>query len=168
MVNPYSIFEINRNFIMSDAPKTIERPLSPHLQVYNLPMMARMSISHRITGVLLTVGLVLLSLWIIAAGMGEETYNQAMALIDTPVTRYVFVAWAFMLFYHLCNGFRHVLWDIGFGLNEKASVKSGIWVLVATVLLTYGVWSLSCGCYKSLFVKVAPMTEEVAAEQGAK
>lgn len=126
-----------------------ERPLSPHLQVYRLPMTAKMSISHRITGVLLTIGLVLLSIWIIAAGLGEETYGQAMALIDTPFTKYVFVAWAFVLFYHMGNGIRHMFWDMGIGLNEKAAVKTGILVLFFAALMTYGVWAVSCGCYSA-------------------
>lgn len=151
---------------MSDVLKAKERPLSPHLQVYRLPMTAMMSISHRMTGVLLTIGLVLLAGWIIAAGMGEEYYNQAMSLIDMPVTKYVFVAWAFVLFYHMGNGFRHVLWDVGFGLNEKASVRSGTWVLIFAVFMTYVVWQLSCGCWSQKY-KAAPMTEEVAAQQEA-
>lgn len=138
---------------MSDTPNSIKRPLSPHLQVYRLPMTAKMSISHRITGVLLTIGLVLLAGWIIAAGLGEERYNQAMVLIDTPYTKYVFVAWAFALFYHMGNGLRHMLWDIGFGLNEKASIRSGWLVILFTVAMTYGVWSLTCGCYAGLLDK---------------
>lgn len=152
---------------MSEPSKPKERPLSPHLQVYRLPMTAKMSISHRITGVLLTVGLVLLSIWVIAAGMGEETYNQAMALIDTPYTKYIFVLWAFVLFYHMGNGFRHVLWDIGIGLNEKASCRSGSLVLVFAAIMTFGVWQFSCGCYQGWFSKAAPMTEEVQAQQEA-
>ena len=149
---------------MSDEVKAQERPLSPHLQVYRLPMMAKMSISHRITGVLLTVGLVLLSVWFIAAGLGESQYNQAMSLIDTPFTKYVFVAFAFVLFYHMGNGFRHVLWDIGFGLNEKSAIRSGWLVLIFALLMTYGVWQLSCGCYKNYFVKAEPVASEVSTQ----
>lgn len=142
---------------MSEKPNSIKRPLSPHLQVYRLPMMAKMSISHRFTGVLLTVGLVLLAIWLIAAGLGEERYDQAMALIDTPFTKYVFVAWAFVLFYHMGSGLRHIAWDIGFGLNEKASVRSGWLVILFALGMTYGVWSVTCGCY----AKAKDQTEEV-------
>lgn len=149
---------------MSEETTKKERPLSPHLQVYRLPMTAKMSISHRITGVLLTVGLVLLALWVIAAGMGEETYNQAMALIDTPLTKYVFVAWAFVLFYHMGNGFRHLFWDMGIGISEKAACKTGALVLLFAGLMTYGVWAMACGCY-SKDHKAAPITEEVKAQQ---
>ncbi len=152
---------------MSEPSQVKQRPLSPHLQVYRLPMTAKMSISHRITGVILTAGLVLLAIWVIAAGLGEDRYNQVMELIDTPYTKYIFVVWAFVLFYHMGNGFRHVLWDIGFGLNEKSAQRTGTLVLLFAAVMTYGVWQLSCGCYKGWFIKAAPMTEEVRAQQGA-
>ena len=147
---------------MSDKDNSITRPLSPHLQVYRLPMTAKMSISHRITGVLLTIGLVLLAVWMIAAGLGEERYNQVMTLIDTPYTKYVFVAWAFALFYHMGNGIRHLFWDMGCGINQKAACKTGTLVLLFAAVMTYGVWSLSCGCHKDYFNK--DQTVEVEGE----
>lgn len=151
---------------MSEEMKPKERPLSPHLQVYRLPMTAKMSISHRLTGVILTVGLVLLAGWIIAAGLGEQRYDQVMSFISTPYTKYIFVAFAFALFYHMGNGFRHVLWDIGVGLNEKAAFKSGIMVLVFASIMTYGVWSFACGCHKDWFNKNMGMSKTVQTEQG--
>ncbi len=123
-----------------------KRPLSPHLQVYDLPMTAKMSISHRITGVILTGGLVLLSIWVIAAGLGENAYNTMMSLIDTPITRFVFLAWAFVLFYHMGNGFRHMFWDLGIGITEKAAVKTGTLVIIFAVAMTALIWWLTCDC----------------------
>jgi len=125
---------------MSEDQKTIERPLSPHLQVYRLPMSAKMSISHRITGVILTFGLILIAVAIIMAGLGEATYNQAMALIQTPFTQYFFFAWAFVLFYHMGNGIRHLFWDMGKGISEKAACKSGLFVLIFAVVMTLAIW----------------------------
>lgn len=143
---------------MSKKSNSIKRPLSPHLQVYRLPMMAKMSILHRATGVLLTAGLVVMAIWFLAAGLGEERYNQAMAFIGTPYTKYIFVGWAFALFYHMSNGIRHMLWDIGIGLNEKTSIKTGWVVLASAAILTYGVWSIACGCHA---LKNNTETEEV-------
>ncbi len=125
---------------MSDKPKTIERPLSPHLQVYRLPMTAKMSISHRITGVILTFGLILIAAAIITAGLGEEIYNQGMALIQTPFTQYFFFAWAFVLFYHMGNGFRHLFWDLGKGISIKSARTSGILVILFAIGMTVGIW----------------------------
>ena len=144
-----------------------ERPLSPHLQVYRLPMTAKMSISHRITGVILSGGLVLLAIWVIAAGLGEERYDQVMTFLGLPFIKYLFVAWAFVLFYHMGNGFRHILWDVGVGLNEKMAVRSGKLVLLFAALMTFGVWQLSCGCYKGWFTKAAPVTAQVQAQMDA-
>jgi succinate dehydrogenase / fumarate reductase cytochrome b subunit len=142
---------------MSEQTHSIKRPLSPHLQVYRLPMTAKMSISHRITGVLLTAGLVVMALWFLAASLGEETYNQAMTFINTPYTRYIFIAWAFALFYHMGNGIRHLFWDMVVGLNEKAARVTGTLVLLFAVLMTFGVWYVTCDCY----VQQQAETEEV-------
>lgn len=125
---------------MSNDTKLIKRPLSPHLQVYRLPMTAKMSISHRITGVILTGGLILIALVIVAAGLGAEIYNQFMSFIQMPFAQYFFLAWAFVLFYHMGNGFRHLFWDMGKGISEKAACKSGLFVLIFAVGMTAGIW----------------------------
>lgn len=140
---------------MSEEKKIIERPLSPHLQVYDLPMTAKMSISHRISGVLLTIGLILLSVWVIGTGMGEDTYNFLMVFIDTPITKFVFLGWAFVLFYHMGNGFRHMFWDLGIGLNEKAAVKTGTLVILFAVGVTLFFWWVTCDCNVSIPVEEA-------------
>ena len=153
---------------MSETKKPIERPLSPHLQVYRLPMTAKMSISHRITGVILTGGLVLIAAWFITAGLGEGAYNKAMALIDTPVTKLFFLLWAFVLFYHMGNGFRHLFWDMGIGISEKAAKKTGIVVLLFAAIMTLSVWGLSCGCVSKDYDSNndAAIKEPIAAIEG--
>jgi len=148
-------------FHMSEENKTIERPLSPHLQVYRLPMTAKMSISHRITGIILTFGLVLIAAAIITAGLGEETYDKAMTLIQTPYTCYFFLAWAFVLFYHMGNGFRHLLWDMGKGISEKAACKSGILVLIFAVGMTAAIWHFAS---QDVSTNNLPITTELEAE----
>jgi len=144
---------------MTEEKKKIERPLSPHLQVYDLPMTAKMSISHRITGVLLTVGLVLLSVWVIAAGMGEEAYNTLMTLISMPITKFIFLGWAFVLFYHMGNGFRHLFWDMGIGINEKSAVKTGTLVLLFAFAVTAFLWWVTCDC--NVYVPLESATEAI-------
>ena len=146
---------------MSETNNSIKRPLSPHLQVYRLPMMAKMSISHRITGILLTLGLMAMAFWFLAAGLGEESYNKAMTLIDTPITQLVFAGWAFALFYHMANGIRHMFWDIGVGLNEKSAISTGWIVLIFAVLATAAIWFSTCDCYKEKTI------EQVAKEEPA-
>lgn len=150
---------------MSENNNSIKRPLSPHLQVYRLPMMAKMSISHRITGVLLTMGLVVMAIWFLAAGLGEDSYNKAMVFIDTPMTELVFAGWAFALFYHMANGIRHMFWDVGIGLNEKAAISTGWIVLLFALAATALSWLSTCDCYKQNNKETAIIEEAADAQE---
>lgn len=130
---------------MSDTPKTMERPLSPHLQVYKLPMTALMSISHRITGVILAGGLLLIVAFLVAAVMGQDYYNVIVAYARLDYGLYFFIAWSFCLYYHLCNGIRHLIWDTVHLLDQEKAIAAGWAVLLATAALTAGTWYLATG-----------------------
>jgi succinate dehydrogenase / fumarate reductase cytochrome b subunit len=129
---------------MSDAHKIHERPLSPHLQVYRLPYNAIMSISGRIVGIGLCLSLIALLSWFIAIVWNPALYDQTKELLDNPFTKYVFLLWAFFVFFYIGNGIRHVLWNIGVGLNQKAGIMSGNIVLLLSALLTIGLWCITC------------------------
>ena len=135
---------------MSEQKTTPQRPLSPHLQVYRLPMTAKMSISHRITGVLLVYGLLVIAAWLIALALGEAAFNTLMEYTQNDMVKYGMLGWAFVLFYHMANGFRHMLWDIGWGLNEKASKVSGLLVILFAVIVTALIWYFVCGCHETI------------------
>lgn len=128
---------------MSEIPKSHPRPISPHLQVYRLPMTAVMSISHRITGAILTGGMVLVAAFLIAAAFGEDYYNMAMEYATTPLGTAFLFAWSFVLFYHTCNGVRHLIWDTGAMFEKGQTALSGWIVLLATAALTAGTWYLA-------------------------
>jgi succinate dehydrogenase / fumarate reductase cytochrome b subunit len=125
---------------MTEKIKLTERPLSPHLQVYRLPITALMSISHRITGVALVFGAIFISTWFIAAVMGEQYYNQLMSFSQGWLGTLMIFGWSLALFYHLCNGLRHLLWDVGIGLDKCGAKKGHFFVLLFTALLTVCVW----------------------------
>lgn len=125
---------------MSDTPKNFPRPLSPHLQVYRLPMTAIMSISHRITGAILTGGSLLIAAFLVAAAMGEGYYNFVMTFASSWLGIVILAGWSFALYYHLCNGVRHLVWDTVTMLDEKQAILSGWVVLLITILLTAGTW----------------------------
>ncbi|MHB1304351.1 MAG: succinate dehydrogenase, cytochrome b556 subunit [Acidiphilium sp.] len=118
----------------------VQRPLSPHLQVYRPQMSSAMSIFHRITGVALGAGAVLLSLWLAAAAASPEAFALAQALVDSIVGMIVLFGFTLALFYHFCNGIRHLLWDAGHGYDLPTMHRTGYAVLVATVGLTVVVW----------------------------
>lgn len=121
------------------------RPLSPHLQVYRLPMTAKMSITHRMTGVILMGGLLLMAGWLIAAALGPEYYDVALAFAGSPLGKFVLFGWSAAFYYHLCNGIRHLFWDMGYLFKLTAANAAGWIVLLATALLTIGTWFLVCG-----------------------
>lgn len=117
-----------------------ERPLSPHLQVYRWTLTMAMSILHRITGVALAVGTLALIWLLLAAAAGEEAYNQCIAVIDSAPGQVLLFGWTAALFYHMCNGIRHIFWDIGMGYEIRSAYASGYAVLVVAALLTILVW----------------------------
>ncbi len=130
---------------MSDTQKIMERPLSPHLQVYKLPMTALMSISHRITGVILAGGLLLIVAFLVAAVMGQDYYNVIVAYARLEYGLWFFIAWSAALYYHLCNGIRHLIWDTVHLLDQEKAIAAGWVVLLATAALTAGTWYLAMG-----------------------
>ena len=119
---------------------TQNRPLSPHLQVYRLPLLALLSIGHRLTGLALAVGTFLLVWWLVAAATGPESYATAQGVISSVIGRLMLFGWTLALFYHLCNGIRHLFWDVGYGFELKAAYASGWAVLAAAVVLTLLAW----------------------------
>ncbi|MGI9333349.1 MAG: succinate dehydrogenase, cytochrome b556 subunit [Gammaproteobacteria bacterium] len=116
------------------------RPLSPHLQVYKPQLTSVMSIVHRITGIVLSIGLLFLLYWLAALAGGESTYAQAQALLGSWFGRVVLFGFTVALFYHLCNGIRHLFWDVGYGFELPVAYASGKIVLVATAVLTLLTW----------------------------
>lgn len=117
-----------------------DRPLSPHLQVYRPQMTSMLSILHRITGVALGAGMLLLVYWLVATAAGATAYETARGLIGSWFGRLLLFGWTVALFYHLANGIRHLFWDIGVGLELRTAYRSGYAVLVATAVLTLASW----------------------------
>lgn len=125
---------------MSHAAKPPARPLSPHLQVYRLPLAAWLSISHRITGVGLTLGTLLLTWWIAAAAYGPDAYDTFAAFIGSPLGVLILFGFSVALFFHLCNGIRHLLWDAGKNFSIAETKRTNTFVLAGTVILTVVAW----------------------------
>ena len=119
---------------------TKERPLSPHLQVYRPQLTSVMSILHRITGVALAAGLLLLVCWLLAIASGAAFYDAVQAFNAHWVGRILLFGWSFALFYHLCNGIRHLAWDVGRGYELEDAYRSGWLVAAASAVLTILAW----------------------------
>ena len=123
------------------------RPLSPHLQIYRPQLTSILSITHRGTGVFLSLGSVVLAYWLMSIAGGEESYKVAQACLSSVVGKLFLVAWTFSFYFHLCNGVRHLAWDVGAGFELKTLYRSGYAVIVVSLLLTTITWvyALSSG-----------------------
>ena len=119
-----------------------DRPLSPHLQVYRFQWTMALSILHRITGVALAVGTLLLVWWLAAAASGPEAFATVQGFIGSILGLWLLFGWTLALFYHLCNGIRHLFWDAGYGFELDVAYRSGLAVLGASVALTLISWIL--------------------------
>jgi succinate dehydrogenase / fumarate reductase cytochrome b subunit len=117
------------------------RPLSPHLQIYRLPLAARLSILHRFTGALLSIGASLLTYWLVALASGPEAYATATGLLGSWIGIPILFLLSFALFYHLCNGIRHLFWDVGLGFDLKTVDLSGSAVILAAGAMTVLAWA---------------------------
>ncbi len=112
------------------------RPLSPHLQVYKPQLTSVLSISHRATGLALSIGTLPLVWWLLAAASGPQAYAQAQAFFGSWLGILLLVGWAYSLFFHLCNGVRHLVWDAGYGLDIETTYATGWTVVAASAGLT--------------------------------
>lgn len=119
-----------------------KRPLSPHLQVYRPQITSVLSILHRMTGVALGFGMALLVVWLSAAAAGPGPFAMAQGVVASPLGLLVLLGFSFALFFHLCNGIRHLCWDFGMGFELPAATASGWTVVAATVTLTALLWGM--------------------------
>lgn len=116
------------------------RPLSPHIQIYRPQLTSVLSILHRLTGIALAVGTLLLVWWLAAAAAGENAFDEVQAVIGSWIGRLLLLGWSFALFYHLCNGIRHLFWDAGRGFGLGAVYATGRAAVAAAVVLTVAAW----------------------------
>jgi succinate dehydrogenase / fumarate reductase cytochrome b subunit len=112
------------------------RPTTPHLQIYKLPLTGLISISHRITGVLLSLGLLLVVLLFYVISQGADDYAAMQSMADFWLVRLVYWGFIFALLFHLCHGVRHLIWDIGEGFAADKLHKFAVIELAAAFALT--------------------------------
>ena len=123
------------------SPLQKDRPLSPHLQVYRLPITAITSILHRATGIALMLGLILFTWGLMALAGGEDSYNTFMSFCTSLTGQIMLIGWSGAFFYHLCTGLRHFILDSGCLYEKKAAARSSWAVILIAVLLTAATWA---------------------------
>jgi succinate dehydrogenase / fumarate reductase cytochrome b subunit len=119
----------------------IRRPLSPHLQVYDMMQMSSaMSISHRITGVVWTVGAVVMVCWLIAAASGPLAFERVQWFFGSFLGILLLMGVTAAAWFHTLTGIRHLVWDTGWGFDIPTMYRTGRMVLVGTAVLTALTW----------------------------
>jgi len=116
--------------------KLMKRPLSPHLQVYKPQLTSVLSITHRGTGVFLSLGALVLTYWLVSLAVSEEFFNSFHLHTSFWYGKLFLIGFVFSLYYHLANGIRHLFWDIGLGLEISTTYKSGYFTIFISVVLT--------------------------------
>lgn len=118
------------------------RPLSPHLSIYRWPITMTLSILHRVTGVGLSVGFAVWAAWLFGAMLGAEAYAGVIAMLATVVGKVLLIGWSFAFFFHLSNGIRHLVWDMGRGFEIGQANASAWFALLTSIVLTGLFWWL--------------------------
>ncbi|MEX2122523.1 MAG: succinate dehydrogenase, cytochrome b556 subunit [Woeseia sp.] len=116
------------------------RPLSPHLSIYRWPITMTLSILHRVTGVALSLGFLVLVAWFVAAANGADAHARFADLMQSFGGRTVLAILSFAFFFHLSNGIRHLAWDLGYGFEIPQANASSWVVIVSTIALTLLYW----------------------------
>ena len=128
---------------MADAPgkrRPVVRPTAPHAQIYRWPITMGTSILHRITGVGLAGGTLILAWWLVSVSQGPDSYAAFAEVASSWFGRFVLFGFTLSLVYHALNGIRHLMWDAGVGLNLASANRSGIAVYVLAVIATLLIW----------------------------
>jgi succinate dehydrogenase / fumarate reductase cytochrome b subunit len=117
-----------------------KRPLSPHLQIYRLPLNAILSITHRASGVILSIA-ALVMVWILAAAANSaESYAFIYGHLSSWYGQIFLLGVTFSLYLHFCNGIRHLFWDVGVGFELETVARSSKVVIAGTTILTAATW----------------------------
>ena len=116
------------------------RPLSPHLQVYRPQITSILSILHRMTGVALAAGAVLLTYWLTSAAYGADQFERAQAFMGSSFGRLILLGVTVSFFYNMANGISHLAWDVGWGYELPKLRATGYLVVLVTIGLTLWVW----------------------------
>lgn len=124
---------------MSDRP----RPRSPDVQIYRPQLTSVLSITHRASGVWLAFGAVALVAWLIVVATGGQTYTRMESFLGSWVGFVLLFSWTLALFYHLCNGIRHLAWDLVYGFELRSIYRSGWLVVTTSVVLTLITWVIA-------------------------
>ena len=125
--------------------KENQNPLSPHLQIYRWHISSLISITHRISGVINLLALILIFYWLVVLSFGESNYESFLLIVNSFFGKFILVGFTWSMIFHLLSGIRHLAWDLGYGYEIKTANISGIIVIIFSLALTIIFWLFARG-----------------------
>ena len=122
-----------------------KNPLSPHLQIYRWNISSVLSITHRISGVINLLALILIFFWLLVLSFGENNYELFLFTINSFLGKFILIGFTWSMSFHLLSGIRHLAWDLGYGFEIKTANISGIIVIISSLVLTIIFWLFARG-----------------------
>jgi len=122
-----------------------QNPLSPHLQIYRWHISSLISITHRISGVINLLALILIFYWLVVLSFGESNYESFLLIVNSFFGKFILVGFTWSMIFHLLSGIRHLAWDLGFGYEIKTANISGVIVIIFSLALTIIFWLFARG-----------------------
>ena len=120
-------------------------PLSPHIQIYRWHVSSLLSITHRISGVINLLALILIFFWLLVLSFGESNYDFFLLIINSFYGKFILIGFTWSMSFHLLSGIRHLAWDLGYGFEIKTANISGIIVIIFSLVLTIIFWLFARG-----------------------
>jgi len=125
--------------------KDNKNPLSPHIQIYRWHISSLLSITHRISGILNFLGLILIFFWLLMLSFEESNYEMFLLIINNFIGQFILIGFTWSMTFHLLSGIRHLVWDMGYGFEIKTANRSGIIVILSSLILTTFFWLFGKG-----------------------
>ena len=122
-----------------------KNPLSPHLQIYRWHISSLLSITHRISGVINLLALILIFFWLLGLSFGESNYELFLLIINSFFGKFILIGFTWSMSFHILSGIRHLAWDLGYGFEIKTANISGIIVIISSLALTIIFWLFARG-----------------------
>ncbi len=122
-----------------------KNPLSPHIQIYRWHISSLLSITHRISGVVNLLALILIFFWLVVLSLGENNYDLFLLIINSFFGKFILIGFTWSMIFHLLSGARHLVWDLGYGFEIKIANISGIIVIISSLILTIIFWLFARG-----------------------
>ena len=126
---------------MSDS----KNPLSPHLQIYRWHISSLISITHRISGIINLLALILIFFWLLFLSFGENNYELFLLSINSFFGKFILIGFTWSMSFHLLSGIRHLAWDLGYGFEIKTANFSGMLVIIFSLVITIAFWLFARG-----------------------